>query len=301
MIQIKPLLPIDPALDAYAKALGALENFSGQGLLIEFVGESGSGKSTIVRKHKELHDHTHLITCTSTMGIKDLMQKLAGQVGTHLSGNTFQFQDQLTTALKDKAEHTFILDECEYLSKNNIDKLEIIRQIWDETSNTFIFCGTYKLRKILVGNSNDPESEYSQLYRRMKKVKVGVVGQEEFYRYLDFIEKRYVVSFKKDARNLLYGYCADTKHGGLGTCIEILKTTFNRIRPEWISISVHLAYSEDTMNYFPDSFRLRDPDDDLSCYSANAVHIDKEEIERLKPVEISSSLIRSVSKYQIVI
>ena len=118
---------------------------------------------------------------------------------------------------------------------------------------------------------------------------------------LDFIEKRYVVSFKKDARNLLYGYCADTKHGGLGTCIEILKTTFNRIRPEWISISVHLAYSEDTMNYFPDSFRLRDPDDDLSCYSANAVHIDKEEIERLKPVEISSSLIRSVSKYQIVI
>ena len=56
-----------------------------------------------------------------------------------------------------------------------------------------------------------------------------------------------------------------------------------------------------TMNYFPDSFRLRDPDDDLSCYSANAVHIDKEEIERLKPVEISSSLIRSVSKYQIVI
>ena len=196
---------------------------------------------------------------------------------------------------------TFILDECEYLSKNNIDKLEIIRQIWDETSNTFIFCGTYKLRKILVGNSNDPESEYSQLYRRMKKVKVGVVGQEEFYRYLDFIEKRYVVSFKKDARNLLYGYCADTKHGGLGTCIEILKTTFNRIRPEWISISVHLAYSEDTMNYFPDSFRLRDPDDDLSCYSANAVHIDKEEIERLKPVEISSSLIRSVSKYQIVI
>lgn len=83
--------------------------------------------------------------------------------------------------------------------------------------------------------------------------------------------------------------------------IEILKTTFNRIRPEWISISVHLAYSEDTMNYFPDSFRLRDPDDDLSCYSANAVHIDKEEIERLKPVEISSSLIRSVSKYQIVI
>lgn len=57
------------------------------------------------------------------------MQKLAEQVGTHLSGNTFQFQDQLTTALKDKAEHTFILDECEYLSKNNIDKLEIIRQI----------------------------------------------------------------------------------------------------------------------------------------------------------------------------
>ena len=37
MIRIKPLLPIDPALDAYAKALGALENFSGQGLLIEFV------------------------------------------------------------------------------------------------------------------------------------------------------------------------------------------------------------------------------------------------------------------------
>lgn len=301
MERIKPLLPIDPTFDTYAKALGALHEFASQGLLIEFVGESGSGKSTVARKHAEQHNHTHLITCSSTMGIKDLMQKLAEKVGVHLSGNTFQYQDQLTTALKDKAEHTFILDECEYLTKNNIDKLEIIRQVWDETSNTFIFCGTYRLRKILIGNSSDPESEYSQLYRRMKKVKMEPIRQEEFYNYLDFIENHYAVTFGKDARNTLYGYCADTKHGGLGTCIEIMKTSFSKLRPEWISISVHLAYGDETREYFPEHFRLRKPGDDLTCYSPDAIYINEDQIGHLKTVDISASFLRSVSRYHIVV
>ena len=229
------------------------------------------------------------------------MQKIAEGLGLHLSGNTYQFQDQLTKSLKDNAEHTFILDECEYLSKNNVNKLEVLRQIWDATSNTFIFCGTYKLRKILIGNSSDPKSEYSQLYRRMKKIKIDAIQQEEFYSYLDLIEKYYAVRFGKEARNSLYSYCGDTKHGGLGIAIDIMKMALDTKRPEWVSISVHLAHAEETSQYFPDYFRLRDPEESLSCYDPNAVQISEEEIAKLDVVDITASLIRSASKYIVVV
>lgn len=297
----KALLPIQKEFVAYRSAYGALDRFCSQGMLIEFVGESGSGKTTIVKNYMENHDFTHRIVCSSTMGVKDLMQKIAEAMGIHLSGNTFQFQDQLTKDLKDKAEHIFIFDECEYLSKNNINKLEVLRQIWDETSNAFIFCGTYKLRKILIGNSSDPKSEYSQLYRRMKKIKIEPVKQEEFYEYLNLIEKYYMVRFGKEARNTLYSYCADTKHGGLGIAIDIMKMAFDTKRPEWISISVHLAHAEETSQYFTDEFRLRDPEESLVCYDPNAVQISSEEIAELEIAEITASLIRSASKYVVAV
>ena len=297
----KPLLPIQKEFSSYRGALGAIDKFNGQGMLIEFVGESGSGKTTIAKNYMEKHDLTHYIVCSSTMGIKDLMQKIAEGLGIHLSGNTYHFQSQLTDGLKDNAEHTFILDECEYLSKNNVDKLEVLRQIWDATNNTFIFCGTYKLRKILIGSSSDPKSEYSQLYRRMKKIKIDAIPQEEFYGYLDLIEKYYAVRFGKEARNSLYSYCADTKHGGLGIAIDILKMALDTKRPEWVSISVHLAHAEETSQYFPDDFRLRDPEESLVCYDPNAVQISEEEIAKLEVADITASLIRSASKYIVVV
>lgn len=301
MKRIKPLLPIMNSFSAYSTAYGALDSYGRQGMLIEFVGESGSGKTTIANHYIEKHPNTHRVVCSSTMGAKDMMQKIAGCIGVHLSGNAYKFQEQLTSELTDRAEHSFILDECEYLSKNNIDKLDTVRQIWDVTTNTFIFCGTYRLRKILIGNSSDPESEFSQIYRRMKKVKMKIVEQAEFYDYLDLIEKLYLVNFEKEVRNTLYSYAADAKHGGLGISIDIIKDSFNAVRPEWISISSHLAHSPDTAEYFPDYYRLRKPDADLSCYDPNAVYISPENIAKLKPVEISNALIRSVSKYHIVV
>lgn len=270
-------------------------------MLVEFVGQSGTGKTTVAREYEEKHPNTHRFVCTSTMGAKDMMQKIAEGLGLHLTGNTCNYQDQLTKALEDNAEHSFILDECEYLTKNNIDKLDTVRQIWDVTSNTFILCGTYRLHKILLGNSSDPESEFSQIYRRMKKVKMEQIKQPEFYEYLDFLEKHYSVRFDKEARNAAYMLCSDIKHGGLGICIDIMKIALDAVRPEWICISSHLAHSDETSDYFPDYYRLKSPQEDLSCYDPNAKYISKEDITKLKSVDISASLIRSSSKYHIIV
>ena len=42
-----------------------------------------------------------------------------------------------------------MFDECEYLKKWDVDKFEIIRKIWDNTSTPVIFAGTQELENIL--------------------------------------------------------------------------------------------------------------------------------------------------------
>ena len=73
----------------------------------------------------------------------------------------------------------------------------------------------------------------------------------------------------------------------------------NGTRNSYFSWAV--THADETRDFFPDYYRLKAPENDLSCYDPNAIYIAKEDMAKLKPVPITASLLRSASKYHIIV
>lgn len=109
---------------------------------------------------------------------------------------------------------TILVDEAEYLRKWDVDKLEYLRKIWDNTGTPVILAGTPVLETILKGAG--PRENLAQLYRRKYELQLKGISAKGA---LTVLHQYYLTT---DAAQILAEIAADVKHGGLGNMVEIL-------------------------------------------------------------------------------
>ena len=153
-------------------------------------------------------------------------------------------QQQLTDALRADPNHILLFDECEYLHRGNVSKIDVLRQIYDESHTPMVLCGTYHLQALLSG-ANDHNQP--QIFRRLFKAEFKLVTKEEFTIYLDELEPLLLIRFTPEVRSELFALCTDIENGGLGIFIHLLENTLTFIRPEWVDICI--AYRNNTAPY----------------------------------------------------
>ena len=229
---------------SYAEAMGTVKLGINRKKLIAVFGTPGSGKSTLLNDIEIEYANAHTILCSPTMTMKNLLVKIANSIHAHVKGDTYSVQQQLTEALIADPRHILLFDECENLHRGNVSKIDVLRQIYDESNVPMVLCGTYQLKSLFSGadDHNQP-----QIFRRLFKAEFKLVTKEEFTKYIDFLEELLVVRFTHDVRNELFTTCTDTENGGLGIFIYLLENTLPFVRPEWEEICT--AYKKGDHTY----------------------------------------------------
>ncbi len=218
---------------SHAEVMGTIKMGISRKKLTAVFGPPGSGKSSVLNDVEREYSNAHYILCSPTMTMKNLLVQIANSINTHVKGDTFSVQKQLTDALASDPNHILLFDECEYLHHGNVNKIDVLRQIYDESNVPMVMCGTYQLQNVLSG-ANDHNQP--QIFRRLFKAEFKSVSKEEFTKYLDDLEKLLVIRFTADVRNELFALCTDVENGGLGIFIYLLENTLLFVRPEWEEI-----------------------------------------------------------------
>ena len=162
------------------------------------VGHPGSGKTTILRHFAEAQPGVLYVEAWHTMRIGDLLRSIGEAIGVSLKGTNYQNTQALIAGLRDRGDLLIAIDEAEYLCRNNVDKFEVLRKIWDNTGTPIILCGTPAVERLLTVGRHG-------------------IGQAEARRIL----QEYRV--EADAAAALAAIAADVKRGGMGTFVEILE------------------------------------------------------------------------------
>lgn len=178
------------------------------------IGYPGSGKTTVLRQFCELTQGARYIECWPGMRMGDLLRAIASAADIAISGNNYIKTQQIVTALRSRTDVVLLFDECEYLKKWDVDKFEVIRKIWDNTSTPVIFAGTQELENILTRGGG--RGNLAQLYRRKWEIRLEGVRADEIRTIL----RDYNVT--SGAAELLVKLATDARHGGMGNFAEIL-------------------------------------------------------------------------------
>ena len=128
----------------------------------------------------------------------------------------------------------------QYLAYGNGAKIDVLRQIYDETSVPIIICGTYVLKDLISGERKKKVTKTHnrpQIFRRLRKEEFERIDETEVSDYLSQLEKQYAIGFDLAVKTSLISHCRDRQSGGLGNFIEIIELLFSQIRPEWEAIS----------------------------------------------------------------
>lgn len=287
-------------------ALGALHLcVSGRKFMI-LVGPPGAGKTTLALSYRNPAFDIHYILCSPNMRMKDVLRSLASAIELHFVGSSYELQNALVNELKLHPHHCFILDECEYLNKNDLSKLEVIRQIWDQTNVPFILLGTDKLQDEIKGVSQKGTVNHPQIYRRLCRARLSVMKQNEVLAYLTLLEKEYAVRFTREARTDLYNLCTDRNNGGMGNFIEVLELVFTLTRPEWQAIGYQLSMaamckqSSESVNVSEESLCFEfdgKTTDDL--FPESEIRFDPIDVDSLAPVSITRDVVVSAMEYKL--
>lgn len=218
---------------SYNEVMGTLDLGIRENKLTFIFGSPGTGKSSALMEFASLHSNAHIVLCSPTMNMKNLLVSIAHCIHIHVKGDPYTVQQQLTEALIADPNHILLFDECENLHRGDVSKIDVLRQIYDQSDVNMVLCGTHKLHALLSGANDDNQP---QIFRRLLKAEFGVVSKDEVTAYLDQLEELLHIRFTADARNELYALCTDVGNGGLGIFIAMLELMFSIIRPEWKDI-----------------------------------------------------------------
>lgn len=224
--------------------LGGIIKHRSDGKMVVVVGEPGEGKTiTILDFCVQNECPSYYYRCSPNTRMESLLIFIAKAIGVRVTNDNDQMQEMIEEALQENPNYCFVFDEVEYLANGNCNKLDVIRQIADDSDVSIVLCGTYELQDMISGEQKSRRKKNhnrSQLHRRLRLAEFQIVEEDEVYNYLALLEDKYNVSFDPKVKSELVTQCRDRQNGGLGNFIEIIELLFSEVRPEWKAISYQL-------------------------------------------------------------
>ena len=215
--------------------------------MVIVLGEPGEGKTiTILDFCVQNSKPSYYFRCSPNTTMNSLLIFIAKAVGVRVTDNNDQMQALIQERLKNNPNYCFVFDEVEYLANGNCKKLDVLRQIYDDTDVSIVICGTYELKDLISGErkSNQKKNHNrSQLFRRLRLAEFGLIDEKEIYEYLQVLEKEFAVRFDSKVKSALITQCRDRSSGGLGNFIELIELIFSQVRPEWQAISNNIIHA----------------------------------------------------------
>ena len=237
--------------DAQNMVLGGIIEHLNNKKMVLVLGEPGEGKTiTVLDFCAQNECPSYYFRCSPNTTMNGLLIFIAKAIGVRITDNNDQMQARIQEELKRNPNFCFAFDEVEYLACGNCKKLDVIRQIFDDTDVSIIICGTYDLKDMITGEqsrSRKKNHNRSQLYRRLRLAEFELIEEREVYDYLDLLEKEYAISMDSSVKRELVSQCRDRHNGGLGNFIEIIELLLSYVRPEWEQISWQIIRSTGRM------------------------------------------------------
>lgn len=214
--------------------------------MVIVLGESGEGKTIIVLDFCALNEAetpSFYYRCSSNTTMNSLLIFIANALGIRIVGGNDELQNRIQLKLQQDPNYCFVFDEAEYLAYGNGTKIDVLRQIFDESDVPIILCGTYVLKDLISGERIKDKSKTHnrpQIFRRLRKEEFDRIEEQEIHDYLLQLEQQYAVVFEPRVKTTLTALCRDRQSGGLGNFIEVIELLFSHVRPEWEAISYQI-------------------------------------------------------------
>ena len=222
---------------------GIIQHVNSKKMVI-VLGEPGEGKTVTMLDFCAQYPHpAYYYRCSPNTTMNSLLVFIANAIGIRVVGDNGTVQDRIQRKLQDDPDYCFVFDKAEYLANGNGSKIDVLRQIFDETDVPIIICGTYVLKDLISGERKKDHNithNRPQIFRRLRKEEFDRIDEREILDYLLQLEHQYAVSFSSKVKSELVSICRDRQSGDLGNFIEIIELLFDQVRPEWKDISYQL-------------------------------------------------------------
>lgn len=160
----------------------------------------------------------------------DLLLMISSSIGYYPYAATSSLQLELIAHINDQARPVvFLIDEVDNMcpktrhrNTSNIDKLDVLRFIWDHTRKyaSFILAAPYDLEAKI--QKSDENITNSQLYRRCPAHMMTGMPDEYARQLLSYAEEDFNIKLDEIVKNKLLQRIHQIKRGGLGVAIDIL-------------------------------------------------------------------------------